>query len=184
MPHRAELLRAAGKRYALVSRFLIQASSGSIAITAATPTSTNQNEGPLTFAAGKGGLIRVKNMWVSVADASQPSSTPAGVYLLDGSYGIQLAGSSSGPYTTILAWPFTPASNQFIASQGLLASVTPAPETADVTAYDWNPVQQDFAPSWRTFFFFDSFNSDSGTHHIVVTTSVLIEEYMQDTRAD
>jgi hypothetical protein len=184
MSHRAELLRAAGKRYALVSRYLVQASSGSIAIASATPTSTNQNEGPFLFAAGKGGLIRIKNMWVSVTDASGPSSSPAGVYLLDGWYGIQLAGSSSGPYVTILAWPFTPASNQFVASQGLLASVTPAPDTADVIAYDWNPVQQDFAPSWRTAFDFDSFNSDSGTHHIVVTTSCLIEEYMQEIRAD
>lgn len=157
----------------------MQASSGGTACTGNAQTNIEQSEGPFLFQSVTGGAVRLKSFWVSLSDAS-PASTLVGVSVLDGLFGLQLAQSSSGPYVTVAARPVAPPSNGIISTQGLVAAWNPEDGAADFQVFDWNPVKQAGAPLWQTIFNVDLWNSDSASHTVVLTTSLLLEEFQED----
>jgi len=123
-------------------------------------------------------------MFALISDATGPTSSGA-VLVQDGNYGLQLALSNSGPYVTVFAYPVLAGGSiglPLVSTQGLVASVSPQPDTADLIAFDWNPVQPDFAPSYQLFLNYDVSNTDSADHTVVNEISALIEEYALETR--
>lgn len=179
MQRRVTYIEIAGRRYVFVNRHLVYGASSGTTVSGVSQTSIQQSEGPFPFQSPTGGALRIKNFYVQLSDAT-PAATLVGCSVLDGWFGLQLAGSSSGPYVTVAAQPCRSSSSDLISTQGLTFSWNPHPETADFMVFDWNPVEQQGAPFWQSEFNVDVWNSDSSSHSIVLATSLLVEEYRED----